>query len=67
MKRIQTMAMGLALVFAGVVFGVGVAQNPPKADDKDKGCCVTCCCCGKHMAAGHTCATRAEHGQHVKK
>ena len=63
MKRIQTLAMGLALVFAGVVFGVGMAQNAPKADDKDKSCCAKCCCCDMDKTAGHTCAMKGEHGK----
>ena len=63
MKRIQTLAMGLALVFARVVFGVGMAQNPPKADEKEKSCCAQCCCCEKNKAAGHTCAMKGEHGK----
>ncbi|HLE35516.1 MAG TPA: hypothetical protein VI699_00055 [Candidatus Acidoferrales bacterium] len=54
--------MGLALVFAEVVFGVGVAQNAPKAEDKDKSCCAQCCC-EKNKAAGHTCAMKGEHGK----
>ena len=55
--------MGLALVFAEVVFGVGVAQNAPKAEDKDKSCCAQCCCCEKNKTAGHTCAMKGEHGK----
>ena len=55
--------MGLALGFAEVVFGVGVAQNAPKAEEKDKSCCAQCCCCEKNKAAGHTCAMKGEHGK----